>query len=357
MKKVLVLLIIVVILPMFSLSASAEGEAGGYISEFENILPESLSGITEADNLAEMVSIKGLISNLFSAIRGESSGAIAFFLQLLGCVALISAAETLGGKMGEEVGSAVGIVSSILIFSSIRQVHIGVSESLNEVSSFFASLIPITAGVTALGGGNATAATQSSAMYMTVSLIGRFGFEIFGAIISLGLAVALLSAFGAEEITAISRGIRGVFFWLLGIFTTLITGSFALQTLVSTAQDSMSIRAAKYMASGLIPVVGSTVSGALSTLASGLSYAKGIIGTGAVVGLICLIISPLATMLLYRLALSVAIMISDFVGKGAAKILSAYRFSLDLLVALYALSALIYIFEIVLFIKIGVALL
>lgn len=357
MRKICFLLIIVVILPLFSLSVSAEGEVDDYLSEFEGILPESLSGITEVDKLAEMVSIKGLISTLFSAIKGESAGAVSFFLLLLGCVALTSMAEAISGKMGEEVSSAVGIVSSVLIFSSIRQIHIGVSESLDRVSSFFASLIPITAGVTALGGGSDTAAAQSSAMYMTVSLLGRFGVEIFGAILSLGLAVGLLSAFGSDEISAISKGIRGVFFWLLGIFTTLITGSFALQTLVSTAQDSISVRAAKYMASGLIPVVGSTVSGALSTLASGISYVKGIIGTGAVVGIIILIISPLATLLLYRLALSVALMVSDFVGKGAAKILLAYRFSLDLLVALYALSALIYVFEIVLFIKIGVALL
>lgn len=356
MRKIFVMLIIVVILPLFVLPASAEEGVDEYISEFEELLPESLSGVTDKDRLADMVSIKSLVSLIADALKGESGGVISFFLLLIGCVALTALAETVGGKMSEEVSSCVGMVSSVLIFSSVQKVYQGIMASLLQVNSFFLGLIPITAGVTALGGGSAVAVAQSGAMYTTVGLISGFGTELFSSIVALGLAVSLLCALGNEEISAVMRGIRAVFFWLLGIFTTLITGSFALQTLVASAADSMTVRAAKYMASGLIPVVGSTVSGALSTLASGLSYAKGIIGTGAVVTLISLIISPLLMLLLYRLALSVSIILSEFVGKTAGKILGAYRFSIDLLIALYALSALIYVFEIILFIKIGVAL-
>ena len=49
---------------------------------------------------------------------------------------------------------------------------------------------------------------------------------------------------------------------------------------------------------------------------------------------------------------------SELIGaSGISKTLGAFRFSLDSLIAVYALSAVIYIFEILLFIKIGVAML
>ena len=112
------------------------------------------------------------------------------------------------------------------------------------------------------------------------------------------------------------------------------------------------------MASGLIPVVGSTVSGALSTLAAGISYSKGVIGAGAIFVIISIVLAPLVSLLAYRFALSLASMLAEMLGACAAsRIFTAFRFSLDSLTAVYALSSIIYILEIILFAKAGVALL
>ncbi len=357
MRKIWFLLIIVVIFPAFSIISSAEGEADEFISEFEGILPEELGGVAKEDNLADTVGIRGLLSQIGMALDGHKGEISSFLCLLIGCVILCSLPEALGVNFSEDIGSAVGVICSVMIFTPLSKLYNGVTASIEEISSFFTSLIPITAGVTAMGGGSAAAAAQSGAMYMTVGVVTNVGIKIFGSVIALGFAVSLLGAFGNEEIASLSRGIRGIFFWLLGIFTALITGSFSLQTLVASAQDTVTVRAAKYMASGIIPVVGSTVSGALSTLASGLSYAKGVIGVGAVVAILFAALSPLILLLCYRLALSLAMTLANFVGRTAKKTLSAYRFALDMLITLYALTSVIYIFEIILFVKIGVALL
>lgn len=357
MRKIYFLLILVVILPLFSVVSFAEGEADEFISNFENILPDDLQGITDGDNLSDWVGIRALLSQIGNELKGNKGRIVEFLSMLLGCVALCSLPEILGIKMGEDIASAVGVICSVMIFYPLSRLYSAVTSSIEEISVFFTNLIPITAGVTAMGGGAAAAAAQSGAMYMTVGVVTNGGIKIFGSVIALGFAVSLLTSFGNEEILAASRGIRGVFFWLLGISTALITGSFSLQSIVASAQDSITVRAAKYMASGVIPVVGSTVSGALSTLASGMSYAKGVIGTGGIVAILAAMLSPLVLLLCYRLALSLAMTLSEFVSSTACRIFSAYRFALDMLIALYALTSVIYIFEIVLFVKIGVALL
>jgi hypothetical protein len=63
-------------------------------------------------------------------------------------------------------------------------------------------------------------------------------------------------------------------------------------------------------------------------------------------------------LLLYRLALSLSIILADFTGaKSVGGVFSSFRFSLDMLIAVYAISALVFVFEILLFIKMGVAIL
>ena len=193
-------------------------------------------------------------------------------------------------------------------------------------------------------------------MYTTVALVGRVASELLLPIAGFGLAISLLSSFASDSVGALSRGIKSLFMWFVGILTALIGGTLSLQTMISAAQDSAAMRAARYMASGLIPVVGSTVSGALSTLAAGVGYAKGIIGGGAILTLISLVLAPLVTLLLYRFALALAGVVADYLSaRTGASIFAAFRFSLDMLIAVFSLSSIIYILEIILFVKAGVA--
>ena len=356
MRKIVILLSLVVILPLFTLDCSAETLIEGYISDFNNTLPDEYDYLSESDRIIDAASPKSLLSYVIGAISGERGEILKFFLTLLGSVALTSAASFCHEKLSTQAQTAVGIICSILIFSYMRPLIDSVTEGISKISGFFASLIPITLGITSLGGGAATASAQAVGMYTALSTVGGLGGEIFIALGAFGLAMSLLSAFGNEGIASVCRGLRGLFGWLTGIFTALITAAFSLQTLVASSVDSASMRAVRYAASGLIPVVGSTVSGAISTLASGLSYAKGIIGGGAIVVIVYMALSPLAVLLIYRLALTLATVFSDFSGAAvASRIFSSYRYALDMTVTVYALSALIYLFEIIIFTIIGVA--
>lgn len=356
MKKIAIMLTILVIMSIFTLNCSAEESVDEYISDFENALPDGFEGMGEPENILEMASPESLLSYIIKGVSGEKSNILEFFLTLLGSAALISLASLGHGSLSDQVQSAVGVICSLLIFSQIKPLLDTVTEGITQISGFFASLIPITVGITALGGGTATASAQAVGMYTALSSVGGIGGEIFISLSAFGLAMGLISSFGNGGVASVCRGFRSLFGWVTGIFTALLTAAFSLQTIVASSVDRGSMRAIKYAASGLIPVVGSTVSGAISTLASGLSYAKGIIGGGAIVVMLYIAISPLAVMLIYRLALTLAGIFADFSGAAVASgIFSSYRFALDMTVTVYALSALIYLFEIIIFTVIGVA--
>lgn len=355
MRKIIVLLTIVVIIPIFSVKVGAEGEVDEYLSEFDGILPDDFSGMADdPSELIDRVGIEGLLAEIVAILSEKRGEVVSFFLMLVGFVALSGLVSLIPAKTSAGADVVTSLVSSVLIFSVIRNIFGSITDSLSKICNFFGSLVPITVGITALGGGNSTATVQASGMYTTLSLVSALVERIFSPLLFLGLALSLLSSFGNEGVLAVGKGLKGLFMWIIGILGAILTAAISLQTLIASAVDSASIRAARYAASGLIPVVGSTVSSALSTLASGLSYAKGIVGGGAIVVLIFMALSPLVLLLLYRLALSLSIILADFTGaRSVGGVFSSFRFSLDMLIAVYAVSTLIFVFEIILFVKMG----
>ena len=359
MKKYIFLLCLASMLFLFAIPVSAEENAESYISEFKDIIPENLKGVADdGEAIIEKFSLKELLSEVFTSLVGEKGEIYSFSLMLIGSVALFSLASNCHESFAKQTRGAVGTVISFSIFPFISSALSSVGQSLSHLSSFFAALTPIAVGITALGGGASTAGVQASGMYTTLTVIGGVGGKVFLFLSTFGLAIALLSSLGNSYAVSVGKGIKSVFTWLVGIFTTLITAVFSIQTLVASAADSAAMRTAKYMASGLIPVVGSAVSGALSTLASGLAYAKTVVGGGAIAVVLSLVISPLVLLLLYRFTLTLATNFADLSGAdGAAAVFTAYRYVLDMTVAIYVLSVLVYLFQLILFLKIGVALL
>ena len=353
MKKLGFLLTLVVIFLLFPTKCMADEQMDKYISDYEDALPEDFSDIGGEGRAQESLDFYSILSYIGEALSGEGGRVGIFFALLVGATALLSLSSTVG-KLSPVAESVVGICLSLPIFSSLYPIIRSVEDGITKLNLFFSSLIPIAAGVNSLGGAVSTASVQAAGMYTALNLVSGLGGRIFLSLSSLGLALALISAIGGDEISAVLSGVKGLFGWITGICTALMTALFALQSLVSSATDSASIRAIRYAASSLIPVVGSTVSGAVGTLSSGLSYAKGVIGGGAVAVIIYMAISPLALLLIYRLALSLALIISNLSGsKTASKIFTAFRFSLDMTVTVYALSALIYLFDVVVFTTVG----
>jgi stage III sporulation protein AE len=347
----------VVIFSFFTLPVSANEEIDELLSQFESIVPDDMQGITEDSNaLVERFSIKGLCELILASAKGERGNFLSFCLLLLGSVAIYFLASGCHADFKKQTEASVGCLIALAVFPTVLSALSSVESSIVALSDFFAALTPIAVGITALGGGAASSTVQAGGMYTAFTFIGGVGSRFFLILTSLGLSLALISAFGTHSVKSAVKGIRGIFGWAVGIFTTLITSVFTLQTLVASAADSAAMRTAKYMATGLIPVVGSAVSGALATLASGLTYAKAVVGGAAIFVIVSLAVSPLVMLLLYRLALTLGASLAGLLDAGGiSDLLLSYRFVMDMTVTAYVLSVIVYLYQLILFLRMGVA--
>ena len=347
------LTIIVVILSAFWFESSAK-EAEEYVSDFEEILPEELK-----DKLGEdMTTAVGFEALLFelSCVFDERRGEIfSFFLLLIGGVLLSCVASMLDGELASACEAGVGCVFSLMAFTRIAKIFTEVTEGLAALSSFFSAFVPIAVAATAASGGINTSLVQHSGMNITLWFLSAVGNPIFTSVVSFGIAASILCAFGDDSTLAISRSVKSFFVFCVGAVSAILGATLSLQTAIASAADGAAIRAARYAATGFIPVVGAAVSGALSTLVSGLTYAKSIIGAGGITVILITSLSPLFMLLLYRFCVLCASFFAEHSGRGGVlRIISAIKFSIDSMIALYTTSALVYIIEIVMFMKGGI---
>lgn len=343
--------------------SSLKEETDALLGELIEALPDGFTvDVTDTEALSEAVGVRGLLSFLLSVWEGERGEILSFFSLLLGCAAFFALAgalrESLFGTVGEVAEAAVSAVLAVTVFERLAAVTEGTVKGLSEANALFGALVPVMSAVTAAGGGAAASAAQAGVMGSTLSFLTAVSDRVLLPLSSVLFAMALLGALGGERGSplALAGSVRGFFLWVLGGATAIFSAALSLQTVLTCAADSAAMRAARFAAADAIPLVGSAVSGALSSAATALSYVKSTVGVSAVTALLFLTLPLLLRLLLYRAAFVLAAAFLSYVGAEAGeRVLGALRGALDALIAVTAFSLLLYIFEVVLFMKCGVA--
>lgn len=360
-KKVFsVLLFSVLLLAAFVLPAAADGEDAGEdaISDFWQLIPDGVELSPPGEGQISDIGLDRLLSELLFAARASGGGAISFFLFIFGFAIILAGVDgggaLLSSRRSGAVVASVSVIAAVSIFSRLVGVFESVSSGLLSVCDFFGSVIPVLVGINASAGMSHTAGVSSVNMSATLAVIEKFSVEFLLPIAFSLVALSLCATVGERTVASLTKGMKNLFMWGAGVVSTVASATIAIQTLVASASDNAALRAARYAAAGTIPVVGSTVASALSTLAGGLAYARSTVGAGAIAVILSLALFPLVSLLLYRLALSVSIIFLDYAGcESGSRTYTAFRSSLDAVIAVYALSVLVLIIEVIIFLKSG----
>ena len=342
-KITLHILLVLLILPIFSVQAFAAQDAheeGGdllsYLEDFKELLSEGQEEKLSSGSLG----VDGILEEVAAAVGGEIGRVGRFFLFMLGVALLLCLAEVFGG----DLSGAIGGLCSAAVFSELFPIMQGVRQSLLEFGEFFGGAVPVMCLISTGGGAVATAAAFGNAAGITLFAVGYIA-EYLLIPLTVGIyCLGVLSSLGQGPAARMHGWFKQGFTKLVSVITAVISGVLALQTTVASAKDNASLRALRYAASNIIPVVGGTVSGAVSTLAGGMSYASAMVG-GMAVGVVLLIaISPLVLLLLYRLCVGAVSFITDSFCSGKG-VLGAVGSAIDCLTVLYSCSAVSFIIQ------------
>lgn len=329
---------------VFGASNTSTVDFAKMISDFFSAIPESV-GIN-ADNLSDKLSARAFAADIIASVSGESGEIFSFFTLLFLWVIISHMSSRLSHRTDADVG--ISFVFSLSVLSRLSSVCIELVSSLSTLSVFFTAAIPTLTVIELSSGAVATGGVRAAQMTLITSLVNGLA---VGALLPLAIAMLALSAtasVGGFSSPIISAA-RTAYTRILTLATAVLSMLFSLQSVLAVASDSASLRMAKLGAQTLIPEVGTVVSSSLAALSSGMSYVRGIVGAGAVYTVVFITVTPLLRLLLYRLALSLATALSEALSAGASKTIIAISKALDSIIAIYALCAVLCLFEMILF--------
>ncbi len=337
---------------VYSLKAAESFDIESYINEFLSLIPEGIE--LSADTLSDKLSPRAFLSDFLASISGGSSAIISFLSLLIIWVILSYAAENFLSD-GVSSSSVFSLIFTLPILEILSKIALSLITSLEKLSVFFSSVIPLLSLISFSSGAPNAAKTQGLQMTLTSAMISGLAVKI---LLPLGVAMLAFSAAASLEGGFCSRLVtaaKTLFIKVFGFLSAAVGILFSLQSVIASAADSAAIRMAKFSAQSMLPQIGGLVSSSLSALGAGLSYAKGIIGAGAIYVILIIFLSPLPMLLAYRLCLTLAQSLSGALGiRGAASSISAFISAMDSLLSVYAMVTLLSLLEIILFIRAAV---
>lgn len=342
----------IVLLVMFSLPVGAVDVRQEQIELFEtekiqDAVPEHARQMLADQSPTEDINAAEKLFSIFRQALSESLGTVGkvikVMLEVLLITVLCQLLDSSQVPYGRQTAALFGTLS--IAACCISDVHalIGLgSETVLEISEFSKLLLPVMVSAAAASGSITGAGAVYTLTTAAFTVLVRFcsGLLIPGVYAYLALACAD-SALEQEKLKrlrefvgwSIEKGLKIMVYTFTGLLT--VTGA------LSGAADTLSLKAAKMTMSGVVPVVGSIISGAAETVFASAAFLKNSIGTYGMLAIFAIFILPFLSIGLSFLLFKLSAALSGILGGKLVSLLDAVSSAMGYLLAMTGSCALI----------------
>lgn len=294
-------------------------------------------GINGVDlNELTKVTPEKIFGKIFSMIEKRVPEYSKSMFSILAIIMLCALVESFKLSLGEKpLSGAVNVIGVLcictMIIMPITESISTMSRSLKAAGNFMLCYVPIMAGIMVASGQAMAATSYNSIMLIINEFIVQLTNVFLIPVLNLFLAVSVASSLSPKiKLSGICNVFSKIIKWSLGMCMTIFVGVLTIQNVISAAADSAGNKAAKFIISGFVPIVGGALGDAFSTIQTCVKTLKA--GTGAFFMIGCgfiflpIIIECLSFMLSVNVCLAVSevfdLSVIVLLLKGIAKVLS-----------------------------------
>ena len=215
--------------------------------------------------------LRDLPGALWDEMGARLQAPLRLFCYILAVVLLCALLDTLSeGKEGALAG-VFRVVAVLFLCAVLLQPMLDCIDRaaglISSANTFLLTYIPIFSAVLLMAGQAASASAYHLILFAIVQGVSAVASSVLVPLLFCYLAFCLAaSASGELQLTAIAAFIKKAVTWLLGIATTVLVGFLSIQSIVAAGADTVGAKAAKFVISSTVPVVGSALSDALLTV-------------------------------------------------------------------------------------------
>ncbi len=318
MKKTLkIIFTVLLFMPIMMISVSAEDTYSDFwnnsgFDEIEQSVPETVKEFFHQNNIDFSVSdwnknftAESVFSHIWNLLKSRGKGP---FLAL-GEIAVMLIVSAVAGSFSDRQRTKILeyvfclIVAVTVLTSAVSLIKVA-GTALKGTGTFMLSFIPVFAGLITLSGKATTAAVSSGLIIGAAEIMVQASAFVIVPLMSAYLGVGVASSVSPLlEGSGINETVKKVAMWVLTFIFTIFIGFLSLQTTITASADTLSSRTVKFMVSSFVPVAGSALGEALTTVTGSLSLIKNTFGIYAVIA-VCLTLLPIVIeLVLWRIVI------------------------------------------------------
>ncbi len=341
MKKIISIVITIVMMtffPQFNVSAQ---EDINIADEFEintdslnkNLTPEVREFIEEknitVENTEAMTKItpKEVLIYIWDQFKASLLKHLKIFVSLFAVILIASLIESMEDSISNKSISRIFGVICVLISVGIISGSVSDSiktaaDALNSGGTFMIGYVPVFAGITA-SSGSVTSAVSYNMMILLVSQTAvQLSGELIMPALSVCMAVGIVEAINPDfKLSGITEAVKKTVSFAMGLIMTVFIGLLSLQSIVGASADTLGVKAAKYMVSNCVPVVGGAIADTYTTVKHSLGLLRGGVGFIGIAAIFIMILPPILEIVSMRLIFMAADIVSELFGASQVKIL------------------------------------
>lgn len=334
MKRILIAAAFLVLLLAFAFPC---GASDAYSAALEESGADSLRGMLAEETLGYLDKIgygdidfysiidtkpTAIIDIVISVLSGKLPGILKICARLLAVIIITAAAEGFcpPDDRSRLIFSLIsGCVLILTVFAPAYSVISAGVSAIGVCAGFEKALIPVMAGVLTACGNPALALSYQSFVFAAAQGITALVNEGVVPIIGMcGITGMLASISPVLKLSAVSDFLRKSVITVLTAAAAMFSGILALKGVLASSADSLASKGIKLAVSSFVPVLGSALSEAYSSVVGSLALIKNALGAFAVAAVALTLLPIIIELLLWVLSLRAAGMCAELLGLEAS---------------------------------------
>ncbi len=303
-------------------------EEMGYLNDVEDSFDDAINNeareylenndIRLDENISNQLTFKEILKGFLQTLSGGIKGAVTLAGTLLAVIVICAMTDSMYSKNNEvsSVLELVGVMAVIgILFSRILQTIEYISTTINDIGKFMLTYVPVFASIIGSSGSVSSATSYYVTLIAIAEISSLVAMNVLMPVLSILLALSIIGSINsALSFSAVIESVKKGFLWIVGLIMTIFVGSITIQGIVGVSADTVSTKAAKFMLSSFVPIVGSAISDAYQTVKGSLGLIRSCVGSFGIVAVLAMIIPPLVNILTVKISLAFSSVISDILG-------------------------------------------
>lgn len=257
---------------------------------------------------------KQFILHITDFLKEGIKDPLKIFFLISGIILAVAAADAFK-KSGDKSAAAVLAGTLAIAAAGIGDVMSAASaavSAIKAVSEFMFAFIPVFTAIVAVSGKTATSAASGALLLGATQAVSAACTYLILPIISGFSALFISSSFSPlTERSSLPVILKKAALWILSLVSTLFLGILGIQTVISSASDTVGLKTAKFIVGTCVPVAGPALAEAASTVAASVSLVRSSVGAYAIAALVFTILPVLLQVAMLRGCFLLSIAVSE----------------------------------------------